>query len=254
MMDMDFLENRHPQKVEPFRYLWRLDDKEWLSERKAQWRHLASHGFSDIGAKEKKLYKDYFVLAKKNGYIPGSSLLIMTPFDSPESASDVFWSKLLDSSMRKSALSSFFLYVSKDGVGIPWLRQHVQHFVTGVLGTEYRTILDEVRKGSAEDITPDASFWARKFMVWAEKIMKGEFDEFHAYLECTDYFVSALAHADDPEERSRERFNQLWVLVEKTLDNPESNPYALEMAQKLKARESAIRDNWSLNAHLDEER
>ncbi|MCG8432410.1 MAG: hypothetical protein MJA83_00085 [Gammaproteobacteria bacterium] len=235
--------------LKTIKHLWRVDDPEWLKERKEQWRYLARHGFSDCGAAENKKYARYFVQGEKDAYISHSILYLLTPFDSPAMAKTVFDSELFSADDRGNLLVDFCSACMEWGAGMPWARRHVQWFIEGVLGKEYK-VIEEQEYGRINTISPDPALWCNSYIVAAEEVLKGEID-YNGSLDCIDYFMSALPHANDTFHLKRRRMEELLELVDAVIEHDMITPASKEMSGMLKAREQEIRSIMDNNSSLN---
>lgn len=248
MTDELFPRKDHLEKI---RYLWKLDDKEWMRERKEQWRFLVEGNLNDFSAKEKKQLKDLFVNAKKDRYISGPVAYLFTPYCSPETASEAFWSDLLGSQTeRMMTLSSYLGTATEYGQGLPWLRQHLRDFVEGVLGHQHRMIEAEIGGGDKKDISPEPTKWCFSFTKNVTDLLTGV-NDYHGCVEAVDYFVSALRYATKEMYRELIDLEGFLSLVDKSIEESSASDLALKTARKVKAESQRIRENWAMNAHLD---
>ncbi len=231
--------------LNPFRHLWRVDDKEWLAERKEQWLELEEKS-EDETKKHKKSLERYFVYGEKLEYISEPLVYLFTPYDSPETAKTLFESDLFRHHQeRANLLMRYINSASKWGEGMPWLRQHIQNYVEGVLGKEYRVIeQDSGRRPQA--ISPEPTFWCKQFIHNSVKILQGK-KQYHGCVECVDYFVSALAHAANPKTRQRCKLTEMMQQVDEVLAQSDASLLAREFAENLKAHEQQIMSNWALS-------
>ncbi|GGY54315.1 hypothetical protein GCM10011297_29010 [Bacterioplanes sanyensis] len=75
--------------LQSFRPLWRVEDEQWLAQRQADWQHIRA-SIKKAAPASLKLLESYFVYGEKKGYLPGTTLLLFTPYDSAESVQEVF--------------------------------------------------------------------------------------------------------------------------------------------------------------------
>ncbi|WP_416398396.1 hypothetical protein [Allohahella sp. A8] len=232
-------------KLEKIRYLWKLDDPEWMRQRKADWKYIAANNLAGVSAKEKADWKRYFVLGEKEHYIGYLSAYFLTPFSSPESAHEVFWSDILDSTGRAMVETGYLDWAAEKGQGLPWLRSHLQSFVEGVLGQGYPLI----RKDTPSSQSHHATLISRWFISRTKDLMSGEL-EYCAVAEAVDYHVSAFTFADPAELTATCDLEHYICLAKSVLKSETGRQCAYECAEQIVAKEDTIRANWSSLEHF----
>ena len=236
-------------------YLWKVDDKAWLEQRKREWKFLVKNQYSDNSASSNKKYMQFYVYGKGNDYIDPISRYLFIPFQSADEAKVVF-EVLFGPDEHERLLNNFInLAAYSEGLPIidslPWIRNHVQYFVEGVLGDEYQEIEEKpVNGGRARKISPEPSWWCRTYIFRAISVLDGKVS-YSGCIDCVPYFVSCLPHFNIAKERKRAKFKPIVEGMNKILGQDAPNPFALEFAQELKSCEDEILQNWAMNAHLD---
>jgi hypothetical protein len=244
------MSERDARRVAPFRHLWKTDDKAWMKQRREDWKLIEAGYYQGETKKSIAQNKKFFVAGEKDAYIPWTALYFSVPITSPDEARQLFYSELFGPTERNDVATRYLRIASDMGQGIPWLRQHLQYFVDGVLGHEYRYLEETIPNGLKKMVSPEPSFWCGGCMSWMVKLLSGTI-EYHGCMEAVDYFVSVLAHADDPKFRYRKDFDELMRLIDEVAADGSAPELARELAGKLQARKQEISDNWALHAHLD---
>ena len=127
--------------LEKFKYLWKLEDPEWVGERKSQAKFIAkklkSNGNSAATIRE---YTSYFLSGEMTGFIDESYKFFMTPIDSAETARLVFESQLFARDQRKTLYGLYATLDFRFCPEIDWLEDHVVYFIQGILGESFEEI------------------------------------------------------------------------------------------------------------------
>lgn len=243
---------RRAEALSRLNYLWKTDDKAWMKQRRADWKHVEGTYYKDGATRrEIRIRKKFFLYGENDSYIPEEVMFFSVPVTSADEARQVFESDLFrHPNDRYRIMGRYLIIASLVGEGLPWLAQHIRYFVDGVLGKEYRLIEVTRNNGLKKRISPEPGFWCDECMVWMVEVLSGALD-YHGCVEAVDYFVSALAHADDPKFRSRERFDKLIALADSVSADAGAPAVARELASKLKARKQELIDHWALHADLD---
>ncbi len=246
-MIMSDIEER---RLAPFRHLWKIDDKAWMKQRREAWEKIEEY-YTNKGApkSEIKQYRNLFIKGKKEGYIPKVVLYFCTPITNAEEARALFKSELWLLRERGDLATDYIFRATEIGQGLPWLRQHIQYFVDGVLGNEY-CYVEEPEAGRMHAVSPHPGSWCEKYIYQAVRLLSGKID-YHGCVEAVDYFVTAIAHSDDAYYRDLEDFQQMISLIDKVLADENASEAARELATKLNSRRQEIINNWELHAHLD---
>src|SRR5690606_1583393 len=243
------LSAKQQEALSQFRYLWRLDDKEWMKERKEQWKYLAENNFFKDSAKDRKINMRFFVKGERDEYISASIQLLLTPYDSAECVKEIFNSNIFTAYDRSQVMSRYIMSASQWGSGMPWLRQHIQWFVDGVLGHEYRLIEEQENVGE-RIISPDPTNFCMTYCKSAMKVLQGE-HAYHGVADCVEYFISALGYATKLSFRKHIAVYELIQNVNGVLDGSKASDISLELARKIKSKEEDLWMNWNKNSHLD---
>lgn len=230
----------------PFLHLWKVDDKDWVKQRKAEWKDLEATVFADNSKKHNRALRRYFVEGHKDGYLGTFTLFLLTPIDSADSAREVFQSSLFSSQRARSeVLGSYVLRSFEFGHSMPWFRQQVQWFVEGVLGTRFEEVYADFGS-NREIISPNPSFWCRAYVVNALEMLKGV-RAYDPCIDCIDYFVSAAAHASDPFYRQRCRIEAMLDAASTAVDQQDLSEIARDFAREICERAAKIRENWLIS-------
>lgn len=120
-------------KTEKINYLWKLDDPEWVAERKETWRFLQINKYRKASKDELFKYREYFVGGVYERYIPANILYLLTPIVSQEDSDSVFNSSMFESSERKRILELYIPFGTTN-IGCDWGRQQVRNFIEHRLG------------------------------------------------------------------------------------------------------------------------
>lgn len=105
---------------------------------------------------------------------------------------------------------------------MPWLRQHIQYYINGILGDTYK-VIQEQDGSSMRTISPDPEFWCSQYIAIAREVLNNE-RQYHGVIDCTEYFLSALLNfSSDKKER---KINLLLEDVDACLNNLESSIWA----------------------------
>jgi hypothetical protein len=240
---MSTLKNLDP--INSFCYLWKVDDKYWLDNRKKEWKFLVNHGFSHFSTTENKKYKTYFLYGKKEPgcYISPIIFLFMTPLHTDEQLKEFFHSKVFSYEDRGELYSHYAASASTYGEGMEWQRDKVKFFVKNILTKKYRKIEELVEKKSFI-VSPNPSFWCSLFCAKARQVMNEEI-ECHACVDTIDYFVSALPYATDEFHRKRIKVDSILQLSKEILSRDNVSPVAIEMAKKLADKKKEILHAWA---------
>ena len=185
----------------------------------------------------------YFLKGENTEYIDEASRMLLTPYDSRETAALVFESGLFDRHGREQVMLTYLLNASSFGRGMPWLSNHVKFFISGVLGEHYE-VIEEVENNRARVISPDPGFWVSEYIFRIQTIMEKQ-TEISGYEYCFSYFVSMLPFVTDEGDRSFCDIEGLFSSVESALLNEDCTDDIAKFARQIKDREKHIRDVWS---------
>lgn len=235
--------------LQKFHYLWKLDDKDWVKERKEQWRYLAENNFSESSAKSLKKYARYFVKGEKDEYMGESIEFLFTPYDSANCARDVFYSELFTPYDRSRIFGNFIGSASKNGQGLPWLRQHVVWFVDGVMGKKYE-VLKEQDGQDFRVLSYDPTSLCSSYCIKALMVLEGEL-EYHGVVDYLEYFISALPHAVDVSYRKYISIDDFVSTAQVVVESDSASPMVLDYAKRIVSLKKEILEGWNLNSNLD---
>lgn len=243
------ISEQRTEALKKIHYLWRLDDAEWVKERKSEWKYLVENQFSDSSAKDIKQYSRYFLKGEQEEHIGEVLQLIFTPYLSAINAKEIFYSKLFTPYDRSRIFSGYIGSAYKYAGGMPWLRQHVQFFVEGILGEHYQVIYEQDGPNSRV-ISPDPTFFCLTYCASALKVIDGKIP-YHGVIECIGYFTSALEYAVDASLRMDISIDRLIQSAEAAIDDQSLLPLNVDYAKEIIKRKSEILENWNKNSHLD---
>ncbi len=240
------------KRMKAFQQLWKTDDKAWMQQRREDWKHIEEY-YKNKGAPKSEVsqYRNFFLKGQIEGYISNVVLYFCTPVSNADEARELFKSELWLIRERGRLATDYIFRATEIGQGLPWLRQHIQYFVEGVLGNEYH-YAEESEAGMMHAVSLHPGFWCEKFIYHAVRLLSGKID-YHGCVEAVNYFVTAIAHSDDAYYRDIEDFQQMNSLIDKVLADEDATEVARELATKLNARRQEIINNWELHAHLDKE-
>ena len=245
------LSDSQKEALQHFHYLWKLDNKYWVKERKEQWRYLAESNFLESSAKNLKKYSQYFIKGERDEYIGESIQFLFTPYDSSECARNVFYSAIFTPYDRSRIISEFINSASKFGKGMPWLRQHIVWFVDGVMGKKYE-IIKEQDGQDCRIISADPTSLCGSYCVKALQVLEGEL-EYHGVVDYLEYFVSALPNVIDVNFRKHTLVDKLISTAEAVAESDAVSPLAIDYARRVLTFKKEILEGWNLNSHLDQD-
>jgi len=220
-------------------YLWRVDDAEWLAQRKADWLTYIKPVFKDYPKSEQKLLQQYFTLGIKNEYYPEADWFFLTPYDSVEDFIKIMNSSLLGPHERRNVLSGFITKF-KQFEHCPWYKHYMMMYIEAYLQNGY-IILAEKRK----TISPMPTFWAFQFV--RESLISIETNiKWNPFYFCVDFFISILPYAFNEGRRENIELKQLMGLVNIKLEGCDLTGELLSFVQVLKAHEDEIWQAWNI--------
>jgi len=239
----------YTERLSPFKSLWKVNCSEWIKQRESDWEILKKNGFSNYSESDLGNCESYFLRGDYDKYIPESTLFLMTPVQSASDAKSFFYSDFFGVAEREKIMLGYLFFAPNEGAGLTWLRQHMQYFIDGVLGSEYKVL--KGFNGTSESVfSPSPTGWCGKYSYFAIEVLSKR-ATYHSVIDCVDYFVSALAYADKQKYRKRIKLNEILNVVDDVLAKDTASEIAKEFAQNLKEKEEQIKANWALNAHLD---
>lgn len=238
-----------------FKFLWKVDDKDWVQIRKAEWKQLRETSFSDWSAQELKYYSKFYVYgeeiknySKVNFSIGYAMRLYLMPCDTIEQAKEIYFT--IPAQERKNLVSYFLVKMGKYLEDLPNTKFMIHSYAQAVFGGEYKKV-EESNGKRAVVTSPSPTGFCMSYVVAAITLMNEE-NSYNYSVDPVDYFVSALAFADCPKQRKRIKLDKLISMVSQVIALPEKyNEITNELAQKLKAKESKILSNWAIHAGLD---
>ncbi|WP_028863803.1 hypothetical protein [Psychromonas aquimarina] len=231
------------------KHLWHVEDEAWLKGRKEQWRYIKKMHYKEAGASEIKKMQQYFLYGEKEKYLGTIAQFLYTPYDSPESMKELFYSKLYGVAERKEILSGFIGTGSLYGLNMPWLPELMAWFVDTFLGSEYQ-LTEEMHGKTPETISPEPTSWCGSFCRGAIKFLNNQELQYNGYTQCIDYSISCLQYATNTNLRSRIKFEELLTRVKEFDPEVDSRPLAKDFVDSILAREDEMRANWQLSADL----
>jgi hypothetical protein len=232
---------------DPALTLWKTDDKEWMKQRRLEWKIMEESRLQKLSKRDIADYKRFFLKGdKKKGFLGDWSLYLFTPFTDANEAKLAFFSSIFGKSGRERILSQFLHAGMMWGRDMPWIRQSMKAFSEGVLGNEYQEphCVDfdgkKVRPGEPETFCMYATMYSTDVM--AGKLV------YHGYLECFEYFLSAMRVCEDkPDRLSSTHIPELIEESRNYLTSEEPDEDALKFAQKVvdhKDEMMAIYETW----------
>ncbi|PAV24780.1 hypothetical protein CF392_14345 [Tamilnaduibacter salinus] len=231
---------------DPVLTLWKTDDKEWMKQRRLEWKIIEESVFTEASKREIADNKRFFLKGEKKQLVGGWSLYLFTPFTDANEAKLAFFSSIFGRGGREQILISFLKNGMLWGGDMPWIRQSMKAFSQGVLGNEYKA--PHCVDFEGKKVRPCEPEWFCMLAVrYGIKVMKGEVI-YHGFLECFDYFFSAMEHCGDkPNDLSRTPVAKLINVSEHYLTVKEPDEDALKFAQKVvenKDEMLAIYETW----------
>ena len=252
-MTDNYIEKKSPYEI--MRHLWKVDDEEWMAERKKQWRPLSKTICKSCSAKRLKAHGNFFLTGEEppgniGGIYDTVTAFVLTPFTNATEARELY--QLITHPQEKNRiLSGFMSHIQRIAPDMPWLRAHVLNFVEGVLGDEYQLI--KINTARHEHIiSPDPTAFCESFTKAALKLMRNEQGYNHS-VDTVSYFVSALPYADDVKFRKYIKIQDMLDEADKIMQNPSVHTDLVQdLARQLKEREDEILKNWKALEHLDQ--
>jgi hypothetical protein len=248
------------ERFKKFRAWWKLDDPEWVKQRKEEWRHMRSTSMKNWSAKELKYTGKFYLTGEEpppvtqgGGRIYSEMRLTLTPFTTVEEARELYFT-ITARERDKNKINTFLGNILKHGNGFSWVRPKIKACAEVMFGHEYRKIEEPESETNAHLVqtSPDPTEFSSSFCNSALLVLNKN-REYYDCIVLVDYFVSALAYADWPAQRSNIKIDKLFQAIDTVLADPENHSdLANELAGKLKAKESQILENWSLHSHLDQ--
>jgi len=240
---------------EIMKYLWKVDDEDWVAERKTQWRQLTKTICKSCSAKRLKAHGKFFITGEEtpvtqDGSIDTVTKFILTPFTNSTEANELY--QLITHPQAKNRiLSEFMAHISRIAPEMPWLRAHVLNFIEGVLGDEYQLI--KINTARHEHIiSPDPTAVCEGFTEAALKLMQNE-QSYNYSVDTVSYFISALPYADDPKFRKYIKLREMLDEADKIMQKPGVHSELVQdLARQIKEREGEIWKNWKTLEHLDQ--
>jgi len=230
---------------DPVLSLWKTDDKEWMKQRRLEWKIIEDSVLSDASKREIADNKRFFLKGEKKGLVGDWGLYLFTPFTNANEAKLAFFSSIFGRGGREGILVSFIKNGMLWGREMPWIRRSMKAFSEGVLGTEYKNphCIDfnglKVRHREPEVVC----MFSTRYPL---DVMTGQID-YHGYLECFDYFLSAMKHCTKSKWLS---MTPIWDLIsesERYLTKKDPDEDALKFAKKVvdhKDEMMAIYETW----------
>jgi hypothetical protein len=236
--------------LEKFRFLWKLNDPDWLKERKIQARTFAAKlSAGGDSAKTIREYTHYFCRGEYQDYIDATNKFFMTPIDSPDIARQVFESQLFSEHERRSLYGVYATKTHAYCPGMPWLGYHVRYFIDGVLGEQFEEIEEEVN-GRRYRTSPVPSSWCAKYIRSVVDLFEQQ-DGYYGCLDCLPYFVSALPYMTHANSRRKSKLDEMLGLAETVSQQSDAMPEARGLAVNMMERKAEIEEAWAVNAHID---
>lgn len=187
--------------VDPVYTLWKVDDKAWMKQRRAEWKIIEETVFHGRSKREIADNKRFFLKGAKEGYLGDWSVYLFVPFTNEDEARLAFFSSLFRHPHGKEqVLSSFVFNGMLWGKDMPWIRRSMQAFSDGVLGKEYRNP-HCVDFANQEIRAPSPVFYSRSFCRVAIQLFSREIG-YHGIMECFDYYFSMICSGFSPEDKS----------------------------------------------------
>jgi hypothetical protein len=224
---------------------WLVDDSAWLSRRKEEWKRLVAEVLAEESAQDIRIFGEYFVYGRLIDYIPAVTLYLYTPYDSATAAKSVFESDLFAWQERRRILESYVFSGPKYAPDMPWIREHIQLFLQGVLGQDYVEIKEHSGR-SEKTISSEPTAWCMAYVADARKLMDGKVS-YAGSMDCLDYFVSALKHASNPSVRRFVDPGALISRAESLLADSDVAADVLDFAKEISSRKDEIISNWEVS-------
>lgn len=248
-----YVEKRSPYEI--MRHLWKVDDREWVVERKEQWRLLSKTVCKSCTTKRLKAHGKFFLTGEEppdniDGIYDTVTAFVLTPFTNAAEASELY-QLITHPQAKNQILSGFMSRILRIAPDMPWLRAHVLNFIEGILGDEYRLI--KINTARHEHIiSPDPTAFCEGFTGAALKLLRNE-QSYNYSVDTVSYFVSALPYADDVKFRKYIKLQEMLYEADKVMQKPGvHSDLAQDLARELKEREDEIWKNWKTLEHLDQ--
>lgn len=230
---------------DPVLTLWKTDDKEWMKQRRLEWKIIEESVFSGASKREIADNKRFFFKGEKKGYLGDWSLFLFTPFTDANEAKLAFFSSIFGRGCREQILVNFIKNGMLWGGGMPWIRRSMKAFSEGVLGSEHKN--PHCLDFSGRKIRPCEPEWFCMYStMYSIDVMSGEL-EYHGYLECFDYFFSAMKYGTKAKWLSMTPILDLISESERYLTIKDPDEDVFKFAQKVfenKDEMMAIYETW----------
>lgn len=243
-------------RILPHKYLryWRVNDPEWVAQRKAEWKIIQRELFRDGTASDISASRKYFMSGISADYITTNETVLFTPLTSGELYREfLLESGLFVKSEVRSILNSHIQSTSKAS-NMSWYRNHSKLYADAFYRNGYSEFKMVDPAGQEHKITPDVTYIFKCFLVGWTQILEFKAG-YTGYVEMTDFVVSALPYANRQSMRKKlNRFNyidEMLSAAESALKVDATSEEIKRYANDILSLEQSIRNSWALNSDLD---
>lgn len=236
MVDKEYEPTPKEQKLMAFKHWWKTDDPEWVAQRKREWKIIKVNAYSGEAAEMVKRYAHFYVYGdvlprfymgvKRDGRIPESDRLFMTPYETAEQLKELFES--FNSSEKKIILLGFLMETGRFYEGLlPEVARHdTRLFIQEILSNRFAPWEIVGDMGRIEVVEADrpgirAADYAGTCLSWLRGKIEGEY---LYVVDAVEYFLGALSAREQIEDNDLEfvqkRVTELVALVMEIKDKP----------------------------------
>ena len=138
-----------------------------------------------------------------------------------------------------------YLFDSSEFELMPWYRSQMQVFIEEFLQGGFVKIIEKTSKRRSREVSPSPSWWSQSFAGYSVRAIQ-EKALWRPLYKCIPYLISALPFASDADHHREMRWNKLWSLVEKNLDNQDLPEELQAFIAELNTKKEAIMQAWEL--------
>jgi len=233
--------------------LWNNANTTWIGEREKDWRRLENLIFRSESPRTLRDYRRYFIEGRSDGRLTPIHRVLMTPFDSKETARKV----VLESNHFvgveiEQILSNYFTATSR-AANAEFYRDHAQIVVAAFFSDGYKKEYWR-HKSKSIDVSPEPTGKVRNFIGNYILLFKQEID-YSGNIDCLNYFCSCIPFAKNVNQRSSinklKRFEKLFALAEEATINNHLSVEVIKFAESLLERREKIIEDWNSNEKYD---
>lgn len=232
---------------EKYKDLWKIEDLDWVKNRKAMWKELAKASFFDATPKQISEYRRYFLTGEKRklGTVCRDYKFLCTPMTTSKQMIDILFDEEMFHKTEMQGILSGYYQGTLKAWGVGWYSEHAKLFASTFYKGTYRTWTRQYR-GKELVLTPDAGYLFDSTVHWLGKLLSGKVS-YVPQLEAIEYMMNVINPENKPKYSHPDTINldELFNIAGKAISNESLTQRTQDVAKQVLTYESVARDFWT---------